>query len=115
MQLPHVDQAVIPQPKLTAYLLSPFHQRGKAKAAFFARLGYTAAAWEVLADSLRRHALENEVATIEETTYGVRYTVEGPLQAPDGRTPLVRVVWFVDSNGTAPRLATAYPLKDNKT
>jgi uncharacterized protein DUF6883 len=110
MKLPHADQAIVPEPKLTGYLLSPTHRVGRAKAAFFQRFGFTAANWVVLAESLRQHARENEIATREVTPFGVRYTVEGPLRAPDGRAPLVRVVWFVENTQTIPHLATAYPL-----
>jgi hypothetical protein len=110
MKLPHAEQAIVQEPKLTGYLLSSTHRVGKAKAAFFQRFGFTATAWEVLAESLREHARENEVATSGVTPFGVRYTVEGPLRAPDGRAPLVCVVWFVENNQTIPRLATAYPL-----
>lgn len=84
MKLPNVEQAIIPQRKLTEYLLSPTHRVGRAKAAFFARFGFTQDAWEVFADALRRHALEYEVAMREETAFGVSYTVEGALHAPDG-------------------------------
>jgi len=31
--------------------------------------------------------------------------------APDGRSPLVRAVWLVESGEDVPRLVTAYPLE----
>ena len=45
-----------------------------------------------------------------ETEFGTRYTIEGMLRTPDGRRPLVRVVWFVDKGDNRPRLVTAYPV-----
>lgn len=51
------------------------------------------------------------VSEPEQTPYGTNYTVEGPLAAPDGRMPVVRVVWFIEAGDTAPRLVTASPLK----
>jgi hypothetical protein len=110
MLLPHVEQAIVPEQRLTGYLLSPTHRIGKAKAAFFQRFGFTAADWVVLAEALHQHARENAVAATEVTPLGVLYSVEGPLRVPDGRTPLVCVVWFVENSQTTPRLATAYPL-----
>lgn len=45
------------------------------------------------------------------TAFGVRYVVEGILQASDGRKPIVRAVWFIIQEGDAPSLVTAYPVK----
>ncbi len=33
------------------------------------------------------------------------------MQMPDGRTPLVRTIWFLRSEETTPCFVTAYPLK----
>lgn len=111
MQLPNQAQAVVPQRKVTDYLLSPLHPDGRSKAAFCRRFGFSASAWEVFADALRRHAADNEVATAEDTPFGTSYTIEGALGTPDGRLPLVRVIWFVSTGESVPRLVTAYPLK----
>ncbi len=110
MRLPNYDKAIVPREKIVDYLLSFTHRDGRSKAIFFSGFGFSADAWQTLADALRRHAVANEVAKIEATPFGTRYVVEGELAAPDGRTPLVRVVWFVDTGEDAPRLATAYPL-----
>jgi hypothetical protein len=96
---------------LTEYLLSPAHRTGRSKAIFFMSFGFTAEAWETLADALRRHAAEHDVVESEDTPFGTSYTVEGMLATPDGRTPKVRVVWFIEIGETIPRLVTAYPLK----
>jgi hypothetical protein len=111
MPLPNADRAIIPRPKLTDYLLSITHRDGRGKAAFFGAFGFSATAWEDFAAALRRHAIAGKVARIEETPFGTIYTVEGSLLAPDGRAPLVRVVWFIAATETLPRLVTAYPLK----
>jgi len=79
---------------------------------FFIRFGFVLDAPDILADALRQHAHENEVAKIEQTPFGTRYVLEGPLRAPNGRAPNLRVVWFVEQGQTAPRLATAYPLAE---
>jgi len=114
MKLPQFEQAIIPQRKLTEYLLSFSHRDGRSKAVFFAGFGFTVEAWVILADALRRHAAEHDVVATEQTPFGASYTVEGTLLAPDGRTPLVRVVWFIETGENVPRLVTAYPLKEAK-
>jgi len=93
----------------TDYLVSPSHPDDRSEATFFMRFGFNAQDWEVLADALRAIALRNPVAVVEDSAHGTRYTVEGPLQTPDGRSPLVRTVWIVEP-GSAPRLVTAHPL-----
>lgn len=111
MKLPHFEQAVVPQAKITGYLLSTSHPDGRSKANFFSRFGFTVAAWEVLAEALRRHAADHEVTKIDPSPFGTRYVIEGIISAPDGRQPLIRVVWFIETGEEIPRLATAYPLQ----
>lgn len=92
MKLPYLENAVIAEAKVKDYLLSETHEDGKSKAAFFMRFGFLASQWERLADALRQHIQENEVAGTLTTTRGVHYTIEGPLQTPTAETPLVRSV-----------------------
>jgi hypothetical protein len=110
MKLPLFKQAIIPQRKLTNYLLSPTHRKGRDKAAFFARFGFSAESWEMLAFAIREHAAAYDVATMETTPFGTSDTLEGALLSPDGRAPRVRVVWFIETGETVPHLVTAYPL-----
>ncbi|HVS25592.1 MAG TPA: hypothetical protein VMU03_17835 [Gammaproteobacteria bacterium] len=110
MRLPHADEAYIDRKKITAYLLCSSHPDGYAKARFFFRFGFTIKEWRRLADALKAVAASNVVVAILESTHGVRYTVDGLLQAPDGRTPKVRTVWIIEQGRTAPRLVTAHPL-----
>jgi hypothetical protein len=79
---------------LSNYLSSLAHRDGRSKALFFFGFGFSVDAWQTLADALLRHAAEHEVAKIEASQFGARCIVEGELHAPDGRTTLVRVVWF---------------------
>jgi len=39
-----------------------------------------------------------------------KYIIEGPLRCPDGRSPLVRTVWFAEQDDEIPRLVTAIPV-----
>ena len=114
MKLPNSAEAGVPQRKITEYLLSPTHPDGRAKAAFFTALGFTAETWEELATALRNHAQQHEVAQMVDTPYGTTYVVEGALDTPSGRTPNVRIIWFIESGESTPRLVTAYPLKEAK-
>ncbi len=109
MRLPKAGRAVVPEAKITHYLLSFSHRAGRGKAGFFTRFGFSLDAWETLAKALRQHAATHEVTNAEDTAFGTRYTIEGDLVSPDGRNPLVRTVWFVGEGEDAPRFVTAYP------
>lgn len=111
MKLPNRSVGVVPQSKLAGYLLSSSHPYGRHKAAFFTSFGFSLDLPEALAYALLEHANSYEVAAAEHTRFGTRYVVEGPLTAPDGRTPLVRVVWFIRNGEVVPILATAYPMR----
>ncbi len=114
MKLPNSEKAVIPRVKVVDYLLSPSHQHGRHKAAFFKRFGFEAESWRRLASALMRHAAEQNVAKIEDTPFGTRYTVEGGLISPSGESMRIRSVWFIDKGEEIPRLVTAYPLERNE-
>jgi hypothetical protein len=85
-----LKRQIIPRKKITGYLLSPSHRDGRGKAAFFARFGFTADSWQTLAGALLQHAATHEVAKVE-------------------ASPVVRVIWFIDSGEEIPRFVTAYP------
>ncbi len=110
MMLPNAGEARVDREKVVEYLLSPSHPDGRSKAAFFVRFGFRVAEWKALAEALRETGISNPVTREVESAYGRRYTVDGPLRAPDGRSPMVRTVWIVEPE-TAPRLVTAYPLE----
>lgn len=74
------------------------------------RFGFSATAWRILADALLRHAAENEVAKTEESPFGTRYIIQGIIHAPDGRTPEIRSVWFIETSEDFARFVTAYPM-----
>ena len=109
MKLPNYQKAVVPQKKITEYLLSLTHRDGKSKAKFFFRFGFCVDAWEIMATALLRHATDHELVKIEESPFGTRYVVEGELLAADGRKPFVRSVWFIETGDDTPRLVSAYP------
>lgn len=114
MKIPNLDNAEVPEAKVSDYLLSITHPDGSGKAGFFTQFGFAPAAREDLVQALLRHAAEHEIAKSEDSPYGLRYVVEGVLHTPDGRTPNVRSVWFVENGEDAPRFVTAYPLRRRK-
>ena len=111
MQLPNSRSAHVTQEKVVEYLLSSTHADGQMKARFFIAHGFSVEAWQQFAQTLVMHAQEHPVARVEPSAFGVRYVVEGILHTPDGRKPLVRTVWFIETDETIPRVVTAYPLK----
>ena len=111
MKLPGGDRAIVPERKLTEYLLSEEHEVGKCKAVFFLSHGFALEAWRVLEDALLRHALEHEVATVERRGRGVYYGIIGPLASPDGRSPWVNTVWEIVDDNDPPRFITSYPAR----
>jgi hypothetical protein len=109
MILPGAQPAEITEDKIKGYLLNPDHPDGATKARFFATMGFATETWLVLAEALRRLASATEVAKRIETGYGTKYIVDGLLETPSGRKPLVRTVWIVDRGREIARLVTAYP------
>ena len=108
-RLPHLDRAVVPEAKIVNYLLSVRHAGGRAKARFLEEFGFHIQDWNVLRDAIVAHAAANDITASHQTRFGTRYEIDGPLPTPDGRAPIVRVVWFVESRETIPRLVTLVP------
>jgi hypothetical protein len=106
--LPNSDLAVIEEQKIRYYLLASGHPAGQGKAAFFQRFGFSPVAWERLREALLDHARSAGVVAVEDTRFGRKYIVEGRLSSPDGRNPRLRVIWYVATGETIPRLVTAY-------
>ncbi len=111
MKLPNYEQAIVPQKKITQYLLSLTHPDGKSKAKFFLKFEFTVDSWEIMANALINHAADHELAKIEASPFGTRYVIKGRVITPDGRNPEVRAVWFISTGDDTPRLVSAYPLE----
>lgn len=112
MQLPNRENARVPKGKITGYLLVPSHPDAQGKAPFFLSCGFRPDEWEVFAVALKRHAAAYPVAQTKEIPFGIIYTVEGPLRAPDGTptTRPVRSAWIIENEKDFPRLVSAYPI-----
>jgi len=114
VKLPNFGHAVVPQEKITKYLLSPVHPRGRWKAQFFKNVGFSRVERDALVAALLQHVADHQVKKVEDSHFGIRYTVEGAMEAPDGRAPVVRSIWFIRTGDTVPRLVTAYPLERSR-
>ena len=114
MKIPSYEKAIVSEIKITGYLLSIKHRDGRSKAEFFTQLGFMIDAWEKLAKALLQHAAENEVAKVEDSSFGKRYIVEGKLFGSGGETAVVRSVWFIQTGEQTPRFVTAYPFQRRK-
>jgi hypothetical protein len=110
VHVPNGDQAVVDQTKLTDYLLSLEHHVGRHKARFFAAHGFSGEHWEDLRRALLRHVIDHVAIGIETNAFGTKFVVEGSLDCPDGRSPVIRTVWMIEVGHQIPRLVTAYPL-----
>ena len=109
--LPNRERAVIDPEKISGYLLDREHPEGGPKALFFFAVGFAAERAEDLAAALLAHT-EEPVSSTSETTFGVKYVIDGPFRASGGRTRMLRSVWIVDEGEDRPRFVTAYPLEE---
>ncbi len=109
MNLPDAESAVVERDKIVGYLLNPGHPDNGGKAPFFLSAGFTQERWQELAAALRHLAVTFPVSKSVASPHGSKYVLDGELQTPSGRKPLVRTVWIVDAGFVSPRLVTAYP------
>lgn len=84
------------------------------KAQFFLALGFHCGDWEAMAQVFRELALAAHVTESLESPHGIKYVLDGVIQTPSGKTPIVRSVWIVDRGRNCPRLVTAYPAETLK-
>ncbi len=112
MKLPRANLAVVNREKIMEYLLNREHPDNGGKAEFFIALGFNLNEWEILAESLRQLAVLSEVSRSMASPHGKKYIVDGQIETPIGKTPIVRTIWIVDTGESIARLVTAYPHED---
>ena len=110
MKLPYAARARVERDKIVEYLLSVSHPDGRSKARFFARFGFSLGKWRAFERALKKHGKTHDVSASVESLHGTRYSIDGPLETPDGRNPKVRTVWVLAKRSKSPRLVTAYPI-----
>jgi hypothetical protein len=110
MRLPHGDNVIIDQRKITDYCLSPEHDDGKHKALLFRDLlGLTRDQAALLLDALREAAISGEAIPGRLDRYGQRYVIDFELVGPSGHAT-IRSAWIIRTGETTPRLVTCYIL-----
>jgi hypothetical protein len=114
MQLPHADEAEVPESKVAGYLLCPVHPSGRSKARFFMALGFRTARPLDLQRALLQLATTTAVSSCQHTAFGTKYLIDVLIRGPAGRAARVRTVWFVETGDHCPRFVTAYPMPGTK-
>ncbi len=110
MYLPHKENAAIKQSKVVEYLLSNTHSIGKNKAKFFDSIGYNAVNHtELRAELLKFKNLE--ISKTKQNEFGHKYSIEGALAAPNGKSYNIKTVWMLEHEQSQPYLATAFPIQ----
>jgi len=108
--LPFGENAVVDVRKLTDYVLSPEHPRGRHKARVFAAaLGLTAADAEQLRASLLSAARSQPAVPGAVDSFGRRYVVDYQWSIRT-RSAVVRSIWILPTGESTPRLITCHVL-----
>jgi hypothetical protein len=116
MNLPNAESAIVPDEKISAYLLDASHPQNKGKAHFYERIGFSSLRVEDLKEALTTLAQTGRVTQVEPTPRGIKYVVVGTIPAPNGNVYSVQSIWIIETNPVVtgqrvPRLVTAYPSK----
>lgn len=109
IKLPRSNEAVVPERKITHYLLSEARPVGRAKAKFFRELGYSMETAVQLKEDLLAVAAAGMVIEVIDTPFGAKYVVDGNLLTPAGTVERVRTIWILETGQSVPRFVTAYP------
>jgi hypothetical protein len=108
MRLPDFEKAEVVTEKIQDYLLSSTHPIGKAKAAWFAVLGFSSSEPDLLKSEILKIG-KLEARLLEKTVYGQKYGIVGTITGPNGKSGNIMTVWIVRSNENFPRFVTAFP------
>lgn len=109
MKLPRNQEAIVPEDKISGYLLSESHPVGKAKARYFRKIGYTEKNVAQTREDLIKIVVTNAVSEEVSTLFGVKYIVDGDVVSPNGTRARPRTVWIIEIGEDLPRFVTAYP------
>jgi hypothetical protein len=111
MTLPNADRVLIPLRKLTDYLLSDTHPRGRGKARYLRSYGFTTDRADLLEAALCSIVMTGDLVATEHTAHGTMYVVVGASITPAGRMIRLRTVWIIEPADPRPRFVTAYPAR----
>ncbi len=106
--MPGGDAAIVDREKLLGYCLNAEHPRGKHKARVFASvLGFTAENADELRAALLAGAATADAHPGVFDQFGTRYMLEFEIIGPRG-SGIVKSLWIVRRNESAPRLTSCY-------
>ena len=108
MKIPH--DAIIPDTKLTRYLLVPREQDDKSK--FLARAGFTLDNPEQLKAAIRQLADTLEAVEDRSNEYGTFYRVEGQLIGINDTNLSVTTIWLMRKVDSQFQFITLIPYKE---
>ena len=114
MKLPNAERAVVDREKIEEYVLNAAHPDNGGKAAFFLALGFRREKWQTLATAFLQMIEQFDMHGRIESAHGEKYILDGRIETPGGKTPMVRTVWIVDRGTETPRLVTAYPKEQTR-
>jgi hypothetical protein len=86
------EEAIVPEAKLTRYLLIERSRNDKSK--FLAQAGFTQENPETLLAALRQLSQSNDASEDRTDEYGTYYQVKGTLRGPNGVNLNVITVWL---------------------
>jgi hypothetical protein len=105
--LPKADEAIIPEAKLTGYVLDPINSRGKW-IAFRDALGYTKHNAHLLIDNIKQNLKGFPAERKGNSGYGETYAVLMKLVGANGKTAYVMTAWLDDAQTGEMRMTSAY-------
>jgi len=111
MKLTEKHPIIIPKEKITEYLLSLTHTKGKYKARYFYNFGFTVEKWELFSDAIKEIVENININKTFSNKYGTTFIVEGNIKTPFNADIKVRTVWIVLLNQNNASLVTVYPIK----
>ena len=73
-------------------------------------MGFDKKKVSIFKQSLLSFAVNYPVTETEQTSFGVKYIIDGNVQAPNGKDYILRTIWMIENGENKAYLITAYPL-----
>ena len=113
MKLPYRNNVIIPDKKLTDYLLSVIHPEGQSKARLLRSWGFNKSNNHELKGAFRKIVRTRKVVSSRpsDDRSGINYVIDGKIIIPIGGVRKIRTIWYIKHGSRKPRFITAIPLK----
>lgn len=107
-KLPNYKNAVIPDEKISGYILNKSHVKGKDKAVAFEKaLGYNIYNKDLLIAEIYKGLNSNIAVKREKTKYGQPFSVTMKVKGVNGKEAYIKTGWIIDTGKNDPRLVSA--------